>query len=199
MRKCAGCHVARGRVRRWIDGADGVKIMLRSLRLCGVICIATLLCGCSHYMGYHYVDESAHSATAAQSGSGWSGRVHTYGRYSLSSDLIEPFCWVFGPLMACQEWYYGPYGVAKFDPRMFCIWPPIDLAARICGSAGFKGVRIYRREGGLYADHDAFFKAFRYDRVPPSYGRRLLQWWAWVVPGYNIDHDSTFEVWGDVE
>jgi len=90
-----------------------------------------------------------------------------------------------------------PSGVA-YDSRKICMWPPIDLVARLRGSHGISGVEARRYDGTLDPVHDDEWQRNRYDAIPPRYSRRLLQWWAWILPGYTVNTYYPDEVYYEV-
>ena len=100
-------------------------------------------------------------------------RVHKYGKYYPGMDLfLEPISWgtgvVSGPIIALfeQDW------------RCLCLWPPVDLVARLCGSSGINSAPTMDPH---YEDHR------------PCYGRRVAQWLGWVLPGYSLGRDTREE------
>lgn len=92
-------------------------------------------------------------------------RAHSYARYQPTVDLvIEPFFWIWAAIWAPEPMIEGRW-------RELCTWPPVDLAARLCGSHGIHGLG---GECPRYRDH------------PPAYPRRVAHWLTWVLPGYAL-------------
>lgn len=86
-------------------------------------------------------------------------RVCAYTRYNLVSDLLrEPLAWALDiPLTRGADDVF--------------VWPPIDLVDRVWGDDGYRAV-------SLTGDWDR--------KESQSYGRELVHWFAWVLPGYTF-------------
>ena len=144
--------------------------------------------GCAQYMGYHYESRLPEDEPGPGELRPRKFRVEVYGSYDGLWDFLELLAWPGAPagliLLPCYAYPLAPGEPGPFeDPHVFCAWPPIDLLARLCGSSGYNG----REEGKVGLE--------RYDRFPPPYWRRLLQWLGWVFPGYTMDHPHCWERW----